>query len=139
MLWLVVNILSKKQHLKHEGLSGERVVSWTKYRKWFCSALFLKIHKAFKLIIRQIANCNLLKVLFVFNFYNKEMFSLLPAISNFFTIGWIFSSFYAYQQPYHQFDQYFKFFILIAFIDFFMSIFHIARVFNKSFRIIKIL
>ena len=52
--------------------------------------IFLKIHKVFNFIIRQIANCNLLKVLFVFNFYNKEMFSLLPAISDFVPIGWIF-------------------------------------------------
>ena len=40
-------------------------------RTWFCSILFIKIHKVLKVNIWWIIKCSLLKFSFVWNFHNK--------------------------------------------------------------------
>ena len=42
---IIFYILSKISFRKPKGLSDARVPSITKKRKWFCSKMFVKIHK----------------------------------------------------------------------------------------------
>ena len=71
--WIVMinfYIVSKRFFLKHEELSDGRVVSITK-KIWFCSRVFIKIHKVLKVNIRWKIKWNLMKLSFVWNFDNE--------------------------------------------------------------------
>ena len=104
--------------------------------------------------------CNMLKFLFVWNFHSKmciesslisfsmakwdcviktrKMFSSEPLINNLLAIGLNFY-FKTYQQSYHEKQLIFMFFIWFVFFNVFINIIHIIWVFNKSFRILKML
>ena len=71
--FVVINfyIVSKRFFLKRKELSDERVVSITKKRIWFCSRLFIKIHKVLGVNIWLIIKCNFLNFSFVWNFHDK--------------------------------------------------------------------
>ena len=56
--------------LKRKELSDARVVSINN-KKWFCSTLFIKIHKVFKVTIWWMIKCKLLKLFFVWSYHNK--------------------------------------------------------------------
>ena len=83
ILWPIAMISfyipSKRFFLKRKGLFDARVISITK-KYGSCSTLSVKIHKVFKVNIWWIIKCNLLRLLFVWNFCNKKcvQFSLTP-------------------------------------------------------------
>ena len=65
-----------KRCLNCKGLSDATVLSLTK--KEYCFGyIFVKIHKAFKFNVRRRINCYLLKLLFVWNSYNKKVGAIL--------------------------------------------------------------
>ena len=102
--------------------------------------------------------CDLLKLSFVCNFYNKncvqlclvsfcitkyvcviktaEMYSFLPLINRWFII-WL--SCWSYQQLYYQRLLNFTFCIWVLFFNFLTDILHITSIFNKSLWIIMLL
>ena len=68
-------ILSKTFFLKREILSDGRVVSITKndFGLWICSAFVIKIHKALEINIWWTIKCDMLKLLFIWDFHNETM------------------------------------------------------------------
>ena len=127
-------------HLNYKGSSDARVVSLTKKEYGFVVHFFVKIHKSFKVNIWWLINCDLLKLSFVWNFYNKVMggiqsnifwydkirlqnkrkrlFSFLSLINNSVTIR---LRFLLLSNHIVKYDQYFTLFIRIVFIIFFVN------------------
>ena len=68
-------ILSKTFFLKREILSDGRVVSITKndFGLWICSTFVIKIHKALEINIWWTIKCDMLKLLFIWDFHNEIM------------------------------------------------------------------
>ena len=90
---VMINLL--RFFLKREELSHARAVSITK-KIWFCSTLFIKIHKVLKVNNWWMIKRSLLNFSFVWNFHNKivyilikarEIFDFLPLINNSVTTG----------------------------------------------------
>ena len=68
-------ILSKTFFLKREILSDGRVVSITKndFGLWIYSTFVIKIHKALEINIWWTIKCDMLKLLFIWDFHNEIM------------------------------------------------------------------
>ena len=65
-------ILSKRFFLNCKGLSEARVVLVTKKEYGFAVHFFVKIPEVFKFNIKLMNKCNMLKLLLVWDFYNKK-------------------------------------------------------------------